>query len=169
MKNLFFFLLTTFSVTNCFGQYKYEAGKYIVEGKTFIVQTVNYGKPKMGIRLETEHEFKGYKAPKKDAVPVYIKHIHVDTTKGKNLILDVLKAKTTGLKANKESIRIAIVFAQNGNIETISYSVKGNTHITLQEIAKIDKKLKSNIKATFTGPDYMNHYFITYHQLGVVF
>ena len=81
-----------------------------------------------------------------------------------------MSVKKKDLQQNMDRMDLSFTFLQeNGSIESISYFFNGNTLINLKDIAKIDRELKKNVKATFTGNEYKNFYLISYGMVSVTF
>ncbi len=98
------------------------------------------------------------------------KDIHFDIEKVKEIINNILASNKKELEINKDRIDLAFTFLEeDGSIESIGYFFKGHTLITLKDIAKIDKEIKKSIKATFTGKEHCNYYFIYYGGVSVIF
>ncbi|WP_316785554.1 hypothetical protein [Pedobacter frigiditerrae] len=172
MKNLIFILLTFVFCSSCFAQNTLKDGKYTQDGKVFKVTKSTY-QNKISFSVSVIGRFwdkpspppkdpNGFRTNKKD--------IHFDIANVQKIINDILIDKREGLQQNKDRIDLSFTFLQeSGIIENISYFFNGSTMINLKDIAKIDKQLKKNIKATFTGNEYKNFYLIPYGMVSITF
>ncbi|MBB2143932.1 hypothetical protein GM921_00415 [Pedobacter sp. LMG 31464] len=172
MKNLIYILLTITLCSNCFAQDTLKDGKYTQDGKVFKITKSTYlDKTSFSVSVIGRFWDKPSPPPKNpNGFRTNKKDIHFDIIKVKKIVSDVLNGKRNDLQQNKDRIDLSFTFLQeNGSIENISYFFNGNTKINLKDIAKIDKEIKKNVKATFTGNDYKNFYLIPYGMVSVVF
>jgi hypothetical protein len=100
----------------------------------------------------------------RNLLPVSKQDIHVDNDAIKQIVYTVLTGKLAALKKNGEILYLNIKFLQNGNITDLSYTLHENTIITLQDIETIDRQLRMNVKAKFTGVQYHQYEVIYYQQ-----
>lgn len=139
-------------------QETFKIGKQVVCGTTF---TVSFGEVDPNTML-VESRLAQYKDgyPRAEGPrppwPIEKKDKKVDTVAEKRVLQEVLKDKLNKLNTNNEEITIRYVFSQEGNVVDISsYSLSRNTLVTPKELALIDKRLRKEVKATFTGPAYL--------------
>lgn len=97
-------------------------------------------------------------------LPVEEKDKHADTALAKSIVMDVLKDKRVILRENKDFVRVNYVFYQNGDVMNINFSLPKHTLITPTEIARIDQRLRKEMKAWFTGRDYKEYPAIHYNK-----
>ena len=172
MKNLIFIFFTLALCSSCFAQNTLKDGKYNYDGKNFRVKKTTYLDRSL-ISLRAVGRFENTPPPlPKDpyGYPPNRKDIHFDIDKVKEIVNDALVGKKKDLQENKDRIDISFDFLrEGGSIESISYSFNGNTLINLKDIAKIDRELKKNIKATFTGNEYKNFFLISYSEVSIVY
>ncbi|SFH35193.1 hypothetical protein SAMN04489864_109136 [Pedobacter insulae] len=158
--------------SSCFAQNSLKDGKHNYDGKTFVVTKNSYlGKTSISVRVVGRFENKPlFYLKDPNGLPMSRKDIHVDTNKVKEIIRNILEPHTKELSANKDQITLQFTFVQkDGSIESISYSLNGNTLISLKEIAKMDRQIKKQVKATFTGTEHNNYFFINYGYVRVIF
>ncbi|SFH35225.1 hypothetical protein [Pedobacter insulae] len=172
MKTLIYILLAITLCSSCFAQNSLKDGKHNYDGKTFAVTKNSYmGKTSFSVRVAGQFDNKpqhDLKDP--NGLPMSRKDIHVDTNKVKEIIRNILEPHTKELSANKDQITLQFKFAQkDGSIESIYYFLNGNTIINLKEIAKMDRQIKKQVKATFTGTEHNNYFFINYGYVRVIF
>ncbi len=91
--------------------------------------------------------------------------MHVNVDEIKPIVYGVLDGKIKRLKQNKERIEFDLIFKPNGEIVDITFFLNENTLISAQEIEEIDTQLRSKIKATFTGKQYVNYEVIRYSRM----
>lgn len=172
MKTLtYLFIVFTLS-SSCFAQNLLKDGEYNYDGKIFKVKKSTYLERSIfSVRALGQFENKRPPAPKDPySYPTSKKDIHFDIDKVKEIIIGVLTSSKKELSTNKDRISLSFTFLEeDGSIESISYRLNGNTLINLKDIAKIDKEIKKNIKATFTGKEHNNFYLIHYGDVSVVF
>ncbi len=173
MKNLIIILSITFC-SSCFAQTNLQDGKHHQDGRVFKVTKYKSdysGKTSFSVTAIGRFWDKPSPPPKDPyGYPTAKKDIHFDIDKVKEIINGVLASKKEDLLQNKDRIDLSFTFLQeNGSIESVSYFFNGNTLINLKDIAKIDRMLKKEIKATFTGNEYKNFYLISYGVVSVVF
>lgn len=145
--------------------YKYDSKIFKVKKNTYLDRSM------FSVRALGRFENKRTPRPKDpNGFPMDKKDIHVDINKVKEIIIKVLTTNIKELEKNKDRIGLSFEFlSENGEVESILYGLNGNTLITLKEISKIDKEIKKNIKATFTGKEHNNFYLISYGEVSVVF
>ncbi|WP_316843874.1 hypothetical protein [Pedobacter psychrodurus] len=85
------------------------------------------------------------------------------------LIKDKLSDKLASLKKNEAVISVFLSFEQNGKIADISYTLKNAENISVNEISQLDKKIRDNILATFSGREYSNFPVINYPAIYIRF
>jgi len=168
MKKLFYIIILSILCTSCSAQTKLRNGRFTFNGKTVDISD-KYGR--FSARIIGDYENKAYPPPKNpNAFPVLKSDIHIDTNLIKQTFLGILSKKTaTAIMANKEKIGFIFGFAPTGEILRIHYLLQANPPITANDIVKIDEALKAKVKATFTGKDYLDYYFISYPSIYITF
>lgn len=173
MKNLIYILFAFTLYSSCFAQSTLKDGRYQLDGKVFKVTKYNYSGKKTTFSVRALGRFENtYAPPPKDphGYPTNKKDIHFDMDKVKEIVNDALAGKKKDLQQNKDRIGLSFEFLQEtGSIESINYSFNSNTLINLKDIAKIDRELKKNIKATFTGNEYKNFYLISHPGVNIIY
>lgn len=91
---------------------------------------------------------------KYEPLPILEKDMKVDTARAKSVVLDILKSKLNKLKSNKDYISVDYIFYPSGAVMRIDYILPKHTIITPKDLDKIDKCLRKEIKAHFTGNEY---------------
>lgn len=86
--------------------------------------------------------------------------IHIDVKKERRIIFEVLTDKLPKLKENKEFIRVTYAFNARGNVILLDFAFANSTIMTLKDVAKIDQRLRKEIKATFSGESYKTQEYI---------
>lgn len=102
-------------------------------------------------------------------LPIKELDINFDVEREKEIVLDVLNNKRNILTSNKEAMGIRYIFYPDGRIMNINFILLQKTAITPQEIAIIDKRLRSELKASFTGTEYKGYPVIHYTKKWMVF
>jgi len=97
------------------------------------------------------------------------KDIHIDLDQLKSIVGNVLREKSDILKEKSEYLSFLFTFSQKGDLVDIAYFLPRKTPISISDISKIDTLLKTNVKATFTGIDYLQYYFIDYSPPAIRF
>ena len=172
MKNLTFIFLAFIFCSSCLAQSTLKDGKYTQDGKIYKITKSTYqNKASFSVSVIGRFWDKPSPPPKDpNGFRTNKRDIHFDIVNVQKIINDILIDKREGLQKNNDRIDLSFTFLQeSGNIENISYFFNGNTIINLKDIAKIDKELKKNIKATFTGDEYKNFYLISYGMVSVTF
>lgn len=99
-----------------------------------------------------------------DAPPISRKDLHFDNEKYQSIINDVFKSNRSLLRSRKETASVSTIFQKNGDLSDILHiSMKKGTIITASELADLIKRLKAEIKMTFTGKEYLDHPVIIYN------
>lgn len=164
----FYFMLCL----SCLAQTPLKDGIFKIDSKSYKVEKKSYADKSSFIVREIGRFENAYPPKPKNPYgsPVNRKDIHLDDEMVLKLIKDILKDRAIELSKNKDRIDLSFrLLQENGSIESISYFLPGNTKITLEEISKIDRLIKKNIHATFSGKEYTNFYLINYGNLKVVF
>jgi hypothetical protein len=180
MKKIIFFLLISFIYIQCSAQTRLIPGEMKGKDETFIIDKIqqfasdkiaqigvyskgnkyNSGIPYSKAQIELGRRFLPIN-PKRD--------VHVNNAAVKQIVYGVLSKQLDALKQNREDIDFLFVFEPNGTLVDISYILPENTLISLQDIEEIDLLLRANIKATFTGKQYLQYIAINYHPPIIVF
>ena len=105
----------------------------------------------------------------RDLLPIKEGDIKLDTAKEREIVLDILFNKKEILKSNKEAIGIRYIFYPNGQIMNIDFVLMKATVITPAEISAIDRCLRKEIKASFSGEEYKSFPVIPYSKKWLVF
>jgi hypothetical protein len=171
MKKIIFFLLIWFALSKCSAQTRLIPGEIKGKHDTFIIQ--KYPKPfdtinNIVISSKKNKYNNGipYTAAEKSGkfVPMHLKtDIQVDNGAIKQIVFAVLGEKLNSLKNNKEVMSYILYFKHDGQISDISFGLHKNTLITLQEIEEIDRRLRTTVKATFTGKAYLQYEVVNYN------
>lgn len=141
--------------------------------------TMNVGDAVYDIRISTEYPVIGISNLSKNkkeiprpsrggyhdgVFPIREEDKHADTVLAKSIVMDILKDKLVLLKENKDFVGINYVFYQNGKVMNIDFILPKYTLITPTEIARIDTRLRKEMKAWFTGRDYKEYPAIHYNK-----
>lgn len=94
--------------------------------------------------------------------------IHIDFDQIKQIAYNVLKPKWKDLKNNSEKMNILLVLKQDGSMWDVSFGLNENTLVTAEEIEQIDSKIRSGVRATFTGKRYLQYEAISYSALPTI-
>jgi len=140
-------------------QDKFTEGKQIVGDRTFETRFSEVDVNRMSVNSQLPQYKNGYSLPEGQAQLLMVRpsDIKVDTVMDRKIFSEVLKNKLQKLRTNGERITIRYVFGKDGDVVDISsYSLPRNTFITPKELALIDKRLRKEVKASITGPDYLN-------------
>lgn len=104
-----------------------------------------------------------------NAYPMQKKDIHFDIAKVRELIYQILSTKLSTLRSKKETLTLQFRFNQKGNLKDIGYIGTLNTTLDLEDIENIDAKLKREIKANYSGTDYLQYDEINYSYPTIIF
>ncbi|RZK41250.1 MAG: hypothetical protein EOO90_11780 [Pedobacter sp.] len=172
MKTTLNFFFTLLLCSSCFAQHTLKEGEYQYDGKTFKVKkTIYLDRTLITIRALGQFEDKptpGLKDP--NGLPMGKKQVHFDIEAVKGIVNNTLRGKFGELQRNKDGMTLSFHFWQrDGSIESISYRLNGSSLITVKEIAAIDKQIKENIRATFSGKEHQNYTLIQYGDVKVEF
>lgn len=180
MKKIIFLVLISFIYIQCTAQTRLTPGEIKGKHDTFIIDKIqqfafdkmahigvysksnkyNNGIPRSKAEIEQGRRF----------LPMDLKRdIHVNNDAIKQIVYDVLSKKLDALKKNKEDINLIFHFEPNGNLTDISFILPENTLISLQDIEEIDRRMRANIKATFSGKQYLQYIAINYNPPTIVF
>jgi hypothetical protein len=169
MKKTTILLFICFVFLWCSAQNRLTPGEIKGKHDTFIINELNVfdSLKYVDIYSKSNKYIGGIPHPKaKNLLPVNQNtDIHVDKKAVKQIIYNVLSRKLIELKQNKESLDVAFDFHPNGELTDVSYTLREDTFITLQDIEEIDRQLRSTIKATFTGRAYLKYEAIYYPVL----
>ena len=170
MKNLIIVLFALLIAPSCIAQSKLTSGKFNINGVFFNVrQSTNGDRTNYIVSVEGKYSI-GYPEPKiPNALTVYKDEVHFNMEQLKNIFYDKVAYKRDQLSEAKGYISFSISFEEDGSVARTNYIISGKTDISLKEIAEIDKQIKTTIKATFTGPTYVNWYVITYPSISIRF
>jgi hypothetical protein len=175
MKKLLYFLFfSLFAGTKCSAQIRLVPGESKVGKEIFIIHAI----PSMAmdtqkyIVVSSKSNLYNNGIPfSKDLrhIPMNPRNIHINSTQVDNLIYQAFGTKLNALKDRKETLGIIFIFKPDGSIVDVSFSLHYNTIITLEDIEAIDKALRANIKATFTGREYLQQEAISGDIKTIVF
>lgn len=172
MKKLFCVVISVLIVINCKAQKRLEAGKVTVKNHTFSVtayQSVVKGSPRAIVISNIENKYRnGIPSPKPGLIPMGLHDIHIDFDQIKQIAYNVLKPKWKDLKNNSEKMNILLVLKQDGSMWDVSFGLNENTLVTAEEIEQIDSKIRSGVRATFTGKRYLQYEAISYSALPTI-
>jgi|SRR6185312_16212931 len=175
MKNIIFLLFAAFTHITCFAQTKLAPGEIKGAHSTFIISNIGPfgGVRDIAVYSKSNKYNNGIPRSEKEKarhfLPMHNTDIHVNNDAIKQIVYDVLNQKLAALKQNKEQINLITNFEPNGKLTGISFGLHENTLITLEDIEKIDRQLRQNIRATFTGKEYLQYVAITYNVPLIVF
>ncbi|UKT64288.1 hypothetical protein [Pedobacter mucosus] len=170
-----FILLQLLVVSISHGQNRIQPGIYTIKNKKYEVIRTNVFSEASNEKIIISSVDNKYfhSAPPRPKVqypfPMQLKDIHVDNDRAKSIILNVLKDKLDMLKSENDTLGIRIVFMENGKIGGITYMLKPSTIITIDNIDQIEKLFKAELKAKFTGIDYLQYKLISYSLPSVIF
>ena|SRR5690606_29480993 len=139
-------------------QDKFTEGKHTISDRVFETRFSEINANNMIVTSQLPQYRNGYGLPK-TTTPLAVRpgDMKVDTVVDREIFYEVLKDKLKKLRTNGEKITIFYVFGQGGDIVDIEgYFLPRHTVITPRELALIDKRLRKEVKASFTGPDYLN-------------
>jgi len=126
------------------------------------------GKGKQGVivfNADYEYNYKAPPLPKgRYPFPMQMKDIHMENDKVKSIVIGVLRYKMQVLKERSETLRLLFSLDQRGEPKNISYSMAQPTSISLEDISKIDEEIKKQVRASFTGTDYLQYSVIHYNM-----
>ena len=160
-----------YSITSC-AQTKFKEG--IVKGKreTFEVMRSPVVHNQNHIFIyPKKNKYKGPIPDPKDNYQfrVLTSDIHVDIDKIKQIVNDVLKDKINLLHERKEILGMRFIFNTDGTLADNNFTLLKVSKITPAEIKLIDNRLRSDIKATFTGIDYKHYVAVDYNFRAIQF
>ena len=169
MKNVIIVLFALLIAPSCMAQSQLTSGRFNINGVFFNVKQSGYDKSSYSIRADWKYGDvnPGSKTP--NPLPIGKEMIHFDMQQLKNIFYDKVAYKREKLSKEKVTIGLRIDFEEDGSVAGTSYLISSDTAISLQEIAAIDKQIKTTIKATFTGPSYVDYYVIPYPYIHIWF
>jgi len=173
MRQLIYIIFILALYISSQAQTKLQKGRFTINEKTINIDKIDManGKALFCARILGEYENKHYPLPKNpNAFPVLISDIHIDTNLIKQTFLAALNNKLArAITADNNRVGLDITFAQNGKIQIITFYFEEGIKITTNDIVAIDNALKAKVKATFTGKDYLDYYFISYPSIYITF
>jgi hypothetical protein len=179
MKKLIFIFLIGCFIIPCSAQTRLVAGEMKAKHDTFIVKEIDskllmdsikrivvYSKSNLynkGIPYSEAEKNRRFLPmnPKKDT--------HVDNGAVKQIVYNVLNNKLSALKKNAETMDLILVFHPDGKLTDVAFGLRENTLVTLQDIEEIDRRLRTEIKASFTGKQYAYYIAINYYIPTIIF
>ena len=170
MKKIILLSTLAFSLSSCYAQKSISLGVRRVNGKKFEVKAteIQIGKGKPGVivfNADYEYNYKAPPLPKgPHPFPMQMKDIHMENDKVKSIVISVLRYKMQVLKERSETLRLLFSLDQRGAPKNISYSMAQQTSISLKDISEIDEKMKKQVRASFTGTDYLQYNVIHYNM-----
>ena len=170
MKNIIIVLFALLIAPSCMAQSKLTSGRFNINGVFFIVkQSENGDKSTYSIRADWKYGNVYPGAKIANPLPIGKENIHFDIEKLNNIFYDKVAYKRDKLTKAKVTIGLSIDFEEDGLVALARYHISSGTAISLQEIATIDKQIKTTIKATFTGPSYVDYNVIPYPYIYIRF
>ncbi|WP_179414249.1 hypothetical protein HDF19_16055 [Mucilaginibacter sp. E4BP6] len=176
MKKIILTIALLIIFIKCSAQTKLTPGEIQGKHDTFIVNKLSYhdsvryidiysksNKYNNGIPYTKEEKNRTF-------VPMdFRKDLHVDKDAAKQIIYTILSDKLAALKNNKETMSVLVEFETDGKITDISFTLKEDTLVSLEDIEQIDYSLRKNITATFTGENYKHYIAINYNFPVIIF
>ena len=162
MKTLIYFLLS-FIYVGARAQTPIKIGKIKAKHEIFIIHELRKlagnDSPKIVVYSESNKYNNGMPQPKNEKYSMLInpQDLHMDVNLVKPIVFEVLSNKLQQLKANKETLVIIMNFTTQGEACDVSFSMKKNTVISIEDIEEIDSRLRKTIHMTFIGQQYKNH------------
>ncbi|MDB5116297.1 MAG: hypothetical protein JWQ79_1789 [Mucilaginibacter sp.] len=159
MKKLIYTLPLFLLYLQCSAQTKLVAGEFKGRHETVVVKNaMSFNSvDHIFVYLKSNHYINGNPHPKKRPVPMRPKDLQINTEEIKPIVTKVLASKLLQLKQNKEEMNVQFMFNTKGAVIDVYFNLHANTLITVEDIEEIDKLLKNNVKASFTGIDYRNY------------
>jgi len=174
MKKIIYFLIISATCITCAAQTRLTPGEIKGKHETFTIhlfKSMTTDTQKLLVVYSKSNKYnKGIpRAKNPNAIPYNPKtDVHVNNDSIRSIIYRVLN-NIDELKKNKEEMGLIFAFELNGDLTQITFSLHGNTLITLQQIEEIDKQLRANVKASFTGKWYSQFPVIDYHPPKIIF
>lgn len=173
MKKLII-ILSIFSCisTSCAAQTKIQEGVLKAKHANYSIKksTMDFGKGHPYFIFSSKNKYaRGIPGDSWSLPEVKRSDVHVNENQIKEIVYDVLGDKTKELHEHKEVFSVWFVFEINGVLTDTNYTLQENTTITTKEIDAIDARLRSEVKATFTGKNYLTHKAVEYYLQPIVF
>ena len=175
MQKTVFLFLIVFLCSKGYTQTRLTPGEIKGKHYTFIINklrqidTIKY----IDVYSKSNKYNSGIPRSEKEKAPHFLhmhdRDIHVNNDNVKQIVLNVLNKKLPALKQNKEQMTIIITLEPDGKLTDVSFTLRENTLVTLEDIEAIDRQLKANIKATFTGNQYKQYIAMDYYPPVIVF
>jgi len=157
---LFLIILGLLISAECYAQNKYPEGISKVKGEQFQISYTGMEKDLIVVYNVRSKYAEG--GPKSDNPPPKREDIHFDVPAAKAIIQQVLELKYEKLHQNEDFVNVQLIFERSGKLTGISYGLKKNTLITLEDVAEIDTRLRKTVIATYTGRDIKDHKIFLY-------
>lgn len=165
MKNLIIGLLFL-AIMPAYSQALRAGNTYKVNGNSYTVKSTEYPNRMTVTNLENKYTKSGFPQPSKghNAKGILRSEMHVDHEKVNAVVKGVLKDKLSQMRTNKEKVSIYVTVLQNGSFDEFLFmTANSNTLITPQDIDQIIKKMKQEVRMTFSGSAYKDHSVINYN------
>lgn len=168
-------LFWNFILSSCTAQKNLNVGTFQIHGKTFkiaepIMKSLN-GKGSI-IISNPNYKYQNVPPPSPkvlDPFPMQKKDIYFDLEQVRKIVYSRLNTKLPQLKLDGETLTMNFTFSQNGSLVNVGYILRAETRVSLEDVKNIDDLLKSEIKATFTGTDYLQYEVISYSFPTIIF
>ncbi len=173
MKKLIIILsVLSCTLTRCAAQNKIQEGEIKAKHASYSIKksAMDFGKGHPYFIFSSKNKYEhGVPHTSKDDLPLKKSDIHVNEDQIKLIVYDVLGEKTKELHRHKEAFSVWFVFEVNGVLTDTNYSLQENTIITTKEIDAIDARLRAEVKASFTGKNYLNYKAVEYYFNPILF
>ena len=169
LKNqIFLTILGVLLTTGCYAQNKYSEGISKAKGEQFQITYTGLDNDLIVIsNVKNKYAKGGPVSDNPNALPFRREDIHIDVPAANAIIQQVLKPKNEKLHQNEDFVNVLFRFERSGKLSDISFGLKPNTLISLEDIAEIDARLRGIISATYTGKAYKDHKTFMY-SLGMI-
>jgi len=154
----YLFMPFCFLFGNCLSQSRFKEGSVKIKSDTFIVKRQDPGMklgetPVIFVHSSKNKHVKLVHYTGKE-LEISKNDIHIDRDAVRRIFFEVLKDKLTNLHKNEETISASLTYLPSGVLTDVGYVFAENTMITPAEIEVIDNRIRSEIKASFSGPTY---------------
>lgn len=172
MKKIYLTILVVFGIFSILSaQDKFEHGHLRINDEVYDIR-VNTESSIIGVSNLSKNK-KDVPTLKREVArnifPIRERDIKFNVEKEKEIVLDILNSKRDILKSNKEAIGIRYIFYPDGRIMNIDFILLQKTIITPNEISAIDKRLRNELRASFSGEEYKAYPVIHYSKKWLVF
>ncbi|WP_129714754.1 hypothetical protein [Pedobacter sp. SYP-B3415] len=161
---VFFITYFVFLSIGCAAQRPLKPGSFSVSTRSVIITESSSPDKKglFGVRFPDKYD-KGFPKSKVDAFRVRKEDIHFSEEQVREIVAKTFRSKIKNVGHSMVIIAVNIKFEQDGRVASIIYSVSDKfAVVTIEDLATIDKELREDLKATFSGKDYLDHQIISY-------